>query len=123
MKTQQQLTDRCTPEIIKKMVELAEGFEITSSGDSVRIKYCEYSIKVFQFIHSIHFPFLIHRAADGWNKKYPEHTIHIWGEGIECFSDSDDYPMTLNFKNYQPDSLTALECTLLDCLLDILEEK
>lgn len=114
MITEQQLKANCTPELIKKMVELAEGFEFVEYDNPYTIILFDDSRWfITNIIKWVHGPLLIHRAVEGINNddSYPA-TIDI------------DYRGTYySFKNYSPSSLTHVERAMLACLLDILEEK
>lgn len=108
MITEQELKEQCTLDIIKRMVELAEGFEY--QGDD-EIFYN--SLRVDRNI--LLFPLLIHRAVEGMKIIYsdPEKLWYNNTYGMQCF----------RFKNYQPESLTHAECAILDCLIDILKDE
>ncbi len=114
MITFEELKERTTPDIIKKMVELAEGFGymdyvLSQSSDLEQMRF-----------NNIIFPLLLHRAVEGWNKINPQHTILVYSNGLECWSDSDEPPMSLNFKDYELCHLTQCEMAIWDCLLNIL---
>ena len=122
MTTQQQLIDKCTPEIIKKMCELAEGFEIFYDEETdgfVDPFDNEYYIE--DGLNKVEsFPLLIHRAVEGWNNNNRQ------GVRIQSVNDMiiryiDDIIIRYEFKDYQPTTLTRAECALLDCLIDILK--
>jgi len=118
MITQQQLTEKCTPEIIKKMCELAEGFCYSRDG------WFYNGNNGFTIYNNIGFPLLIHRAVEGFNKKDVEYQIRVDGDEVyiptwELGESSCKY-----FKkatDYQPTTLTHVECAILDCLIDILK--
>jgi len=133
MKTEQQLKDRCTPDIIKHMVELAEGFEYSiisfedrfnthtvKMGIVITCEYLEYK-NIFIPMHT--FPLLIHRAVEGWNKKnaHGDNVIIISDDFITYYG--NEQGGIYDFKNYQSESLTLCECAILDCLLDIFKEE
>jgi hypothetical protein len=132
---EQSLKQRCTPEIIKKMCELAEGFEI-ENGD---LNLYGSRVCAGDLIMSTMsaFPLLIHRAVEGWNRKKRDEIfkeIVIYKDKV-CLDNykleikqgyEDYYKYTLidkRFSNYQPESLTHVECAMLHCLIDIFEEK
>jgi hypothetical protein len=115
------LKSDCTPEIIKKMVELAEGFEYyeNEEGD----KY--YSHKKSEWIpilvfNPVVFPLLIHRAVGGWN---------LFNENIREWIEVDKQQVSLfmhgvyryEFKKYAPHVLTSAECAMLHCLIEVLK--
>ena len=121
MITQQQLTDKCTPEIIKKMVELAEGFEY------IECEYNYYSIAVAgeqygKIIEDdIIFPLLVHRSVEGWNKLNATDNDFIFiGDNYIHYS-KDSGNKFYELKDYQPTTLTHAECAMLDCLLEVLK--
>lgn len=114
---EQELKNKCTPEFTKWMCKHAEGFGyidyvLSQSSDLEQVRF-----------NNIIFPLLIHRAVEGWNKKYPQHTILVYSNGLECWSDSDNPPTSLDFKDYKSNNLTQAECAMLHCLLDIFKEE
>ena len=130
MITEKELKDRCTPEFIKLICELAEGFEYNDKKIEIETptkNHSSTSLKTLcdQFIlHLSDFPLLIHRAVEGWNKKQNDRKLYIeinnnavWKmynyEFIKCYM----------IINYQSENLTQCECALLHCLLDIFEGK
>lgn len=130
MKTEQELKADCTPEIIKKMVELAEGFECKiqnneyiivrspNGEDYLNSLYCIFTIFDYQ-----HFPLLIHRAVEGWNKKFLGSFIHIniTHRRIESFESDSDKSKFYEIYDYQAENLTHVECAMLDCLIEVLK--
>jgi hypothetical protein len=110
MKTESEIKARVTPEIIKKMVEPAEGFNTYVD---------EYTQKIIDY--DILFSLLIHRAVEGWNKLDNESVIVILDDSL-MFSKLGEDEVYYYLKNYQTKNLTQLECALLDCLVDVLEE-
>ena len=119
MTTEQELKDKCTPDIIKRMVELA-GFIIKFETDEI-VAFTSKNLEHKWYIidHPLAFSTLIHRAVEGWNKKYPQHTVLVYSNGLECWSDSDNPPTSLDFKDYKSNNLTQSECAILHCLLDV----
>ena len=119
MTIEQELKDRCTPEFIKWMCEYAEGFRLLND-------YTLFAFESFDCrINGVHeslclFPLLIHRAAEGWNKRDNGSIITIY----EKFVDYDSYwgGYEYYFGDYQNESLTQCELALLHCLLDIFAE-
>lgn len=120
MITEQQLKEQCTPEIIKKMVDLAEGFKL------VHIKgWNEEQIIFYDNLLSCRleriggwcvFHLLIHRAVEGINSDgYCPYTIDFKLSYITCNS------IGYRFKNYQPQFLTPCECACLHCLIEVLK--
>ena len=124
------LKSDCTPEIIKRMVELAEGFEFISDGNNIhviRLHLAKYEhedwILRLPLFHRILFPLLIHRAVEGINKdrdKYDGIIIHK--NSVEVLPDDDMEIPLYKFKNYQPESLTPCECACLHCLIEVLKD-
>jgi len=122
MITEQELKAMCTPDIIKKMVELAEGFEIIfESIDGIVAFRLVDSSRWYSKESTIGFSTLIHRAVEEWNFTYnkiafyPDQLVRNWNDGMmnRC-----NYP----YSEYQPETLTKLECALLHCLIEILKE-
>lgn len=110
MKTEQELKDQCTPELIKWMWNLTH----------------DYNIPVERLLSIIddkqYFPLLIHRAVEGWNKKQTTFArINIFVDRVEIVNYK--YSGSYKVKNYQPQSLTHAECAMLHCLLDIFKEE
>jgi len=128
MTTEKELKAQCILDIIKKMVELAEGFKyiIQENGLNKIVFDSETIYPVMDLMPKWFFPILIHRSVEGWNKKNPHILIHIdyvhdrvWfirGKISKLEEHSFD------FINYQPEKLTQLECALLHCLIEILKE-
>lgn len=119
MITEQQLKDKCIPDAIKFMVELAEGFEWKIS-DEIEIHfdgdwYTDEDIISNPMLFSI----LIRRAVDGWNEK----NRNGISTHYDCILYNSETPKLYKFKNYKKESLTLVECACLHCLLDISEEE
>ena len=119
MTTEQELKDQCTPEIIKRMVELAEGFfykekEVPEADDCIWFGEEECPIDLL-FTEPLIFSTLIHRAVEGWNND--ETVLPV----IEIYPYKVYNKINYKFSNYQPQSLTPAECACLHCLLDIFE--
>ena len=123
MITEQQLKADCTPEIIKKMVELAEGFECAKEDPYYLAIYFK-GIEVNPNSLLV-FSTLIHRAVEGWNKKHTDgfDSITIDTEMVNILINK--YPMpdfkAWHFKNYSPSFLTHAECAMLHCLQEVLK--
>jgi len=115
MITEQELKSQCTPNVIKKMCVLTDYFYASNDKD------CEQIIGDEQA-----FPLLIHRAVEGWNKEAHKDYSHIEIDNLSVMIVSHNgfsgkrYP---EFKNYQPESLTACELACLHCLVEILKEE
>src|SRR5574343_1691724 len=108
------LKDKCTPEIIKKMVELAEGFKMYDSLN--RIDFGGFSFPIteedneFYFYDTYIFPLLIHRAVEEWNKITRNKYIIITDTFLYTTSNLHQGDERYNYNNYQPQSLTPCEC-------------
>ena len=121
MTTEKELKDQCTPDIIKKMCELTEGFKYFDSG-----KRFQFERKLYNIDDAIAFPLLIHRAVEEWNNKEIRadnylklRSINIYNAGA-CLEDKYKKPLkTYLFENYQIQNLTHAECAMLHCLLYI----
>ena len=122
MKTEQELKNRATPDIIKKMVELAEGFEFVDCENgyfSIAINGQEYGNIITD---EILFPLLLHRAVEGWNKdKKGEDCIVISDDNLVLWRADLDDCKVYDFKDYQPCHLTACEMAIMDCLIEVLK--
>ena len=112
---EQELKDRCTPEFIKWMCELAEGFGYQEEND-YDVNYFIWNNKKYFTSSDVLFPLLIHRAVEGiiLNESY-RYVIAI--SPITVSYGNKYY----RFKDYQPQNLTPAECACLHCLLDIFE--
>lgn len=116
MITEQELKDKCTTEFIKWMCEYAEGFGyidyvLSQSSDLEQVRF-----------NNIIFPLLIHRAVEGINKSDNGIVIIITDISvIQHIAYDDEYNAEYEFKNYQSETLTACECAMLDCLIEVLK--
>ena len=119
---EQELKDRCTPEFIKRMVELA-GFIIKFETDEI-VAFTSKNLEHKWYIidHPLAFSTLIHRAVEGWNKSQGS-MISIRKDAIEFFPEEKDGFKHKEYviENYQPENLTACECALLHCLIEVLK--
>jgi len=123
MITQQQLTDRCTPEIIKKMVELAEGFECAMEDPNYLSIY--FKGKEVIIDSPLVFSTLIHRAVEGWNNNN-DGKISVHDKYVEYQKDRVQVlqaymEMSYEFDEYEPTSLTHAECAMLHGLIEVLK--
>jgi len=123
MKTENELKDRCNPQFIVWMCELAKGFDfesIITEEIEHTLYYENQSIDYTEMFKDSLFPLLIHRAVEGWNKLNSKLIIPVDNRVIY-----DEYGInkSYSFKRYQPENLTALECACLHCLLEIFEEE
>lgn len=124
-----QLRDRTTPEIIKKMCELAEGFEWISSSMlkdfALKFNNINYYAEEYDFEYEI-FPLLLHRCVEGWNKS--KHTVDRTTEQViviqhgYLFRFLSEHGKPYDFDNYLPCHLTACEMAIWDCLIDVLSK-
>lgn len=132
MKTEQEIKSRVTLEIMKKMVELAEGFEFINSNYPViktpnRKSQHGGAFWLEELLEdTLSFSTLIHRAVEGWNKKEDERKIIIYNGTVniskDLYYDDSSFDIEYHAQQYQTENLTQLECALLDCLMDILGE-
>lgn len=120
-KTWDKLKQKLTSEIIKKIVELAEGF-ICLKSDSSDIEYISapngfrYSFE--ELLHEkaiLVFSTLLHRAVEGWNNSNSK-CISIDWECVRQYSVGEYL-----FTDYLPCHLTACEMAMLDCLCKVLK--
>ena len=124
MITEQELKDKCAPDIIKRMVELAEGFSNYEYNHSLNRAIFD---SIYHDVLDIRiFPLLVHRAVEGWNKskhtveRIDDYSIRINEQRL--FYMYNEYATPYDYANYQPESLTHAECAMLHCLLDRFEE-
>jgi hypothetical protein len=117
MITEQQLKQDCTPDVIKKMVELAEGFSypifILEENDT-------WERQINLIFYWSRFPLLIHRAVEGWNK-IDNQSFYIYMGYRYISKNYPEYDIRYAFKNYQPSFLTPCECACLHCLIEVLK--
>ena len=126
MKTFEELKERTTPDIIKKMVEFAERFELSyfdGHGDIVIYPYNKALPLSVIYDNGIVFSTLLHRVVEGWNKINPCKPIQILCNCISFITDEDD-PASVEWgydnEQYKPCHLTQCELAIWDCLLNIL---
>ena len=133
MKTFEQLKEQVTPEIIKKMCELAEGFSINRETQNVEYR----GISSYEYFHGTHrsivtswelFPLLLHRAVEGWNndriKNCGNSFVHITSDSVSFTGVIETHysPVEVwDFSDYQPSRLTPCEMAIWDCLLEVLK--
>jgi len=126
--TEQELKSQCTPDIIKKMVELAEGFGLFTNRLLGNIQSPNGALFTLDYNKikddPVVFPLLIHRVVEGWNNKQKDETCIIIGENYNVVWWESDLKISksYDYKDYQPENLTQLECALLHCLIEILKE-
>lgn len=125
MITEQELKERCTPDIIMKMCQLAEGFEYYKDK-LYKIKFeCIFLESDDEELLTSSFPLLIYRAVEGWNKNHLElhQIVHITNYRFNITFHNRNEDSVYSYCNYQSQTLTAAECALLHCLLDIFEKE
>jgi hypothetical protein len=107
----------CTPEIIKKMVELAEGFEFYENEDGDKYYSHKESAEWIPILvfDPVVFPLLIHRAVEEL-----EYVVNQDKEKLWILLNNNDFKI-YPFNNYQPQSLTPCECACLHCLIEVLK--
>ncbi len=124
MISEKELKDKCTPEVIRWTVKLAEGFDV----DSLILYYGNDWHCQFIEEHK-NFPLLIHRAVEGWNNQDNRDN----GKGIYVLPESVDYKSgwdndyvrnitSFSHRLYQSENLTQCECACLHCLIEIFGE-
>ena len=121
MITEQQLKADCTPELIKKMVELAEGFEFIEYDNPYTIILSAHSRWfVTDITKWVYGPLLIHRAVEGFNKR---NSIVIYAKkNSVCLCDPSVYnDKYFWYDDYSNSILTKLECAMLHCLIEVLK--
>lgn len=127
MKTEQELKDQCTPEFIKWMCELAEGFKIYPNRILGQIESVSGALFTLEYNNILNdssvFPLLIHRAVEGWNKITRNKYIIITDTFLYTTSNLHRGDERYNYNNYQPQSLTQAECAMLHCMLDIFKKE
>ena len=123
MITEQELKDKCTPEFIKWMCELAEGFEWRNENNVIWTHVPSDIIMVGSkyFSNDSYFPLLIHRAVEGCNNFIADFLIYIKCSCVDRYKNSEY--VIYCFENYQSQTLTQAECAMLHCLLDIFKEQ
>ena len=122
MKTEAKIKSQVTPEVIKKMVELAEGFEYGLFDNISLNKFHVHSEFLFSVENIIFLSTLIHRAVEGWNESKGS-MISIRKDAIEFFPEEKDgfKHKDYVYEKYKPETLTACECAMLDCLMEVLK--
>ena len=122
--TEQELKQRITPDMIRWMCELAEGFEYREHGGLTFN-----SLSVYEYGIDTLLPLLLHRAAEGLNKRnepsnYQVITYTADSVLLTLLSDDFEYDGSDEFfsKDYTPSTLTPGECALLDCMIHVYEE-
>ncbi len=106
-------------ETLKKLVELAEGFEISEYVHKATVEYREW----WQWAENVetweHFPLLIHRAIQGFNRINKRIEINLYNDSVDYDNQIEETGSIYIFKDHQPtDTLTVEEV----CLLKALEE-
>lgn len=114
-------------ETLKKIVELAEGFDIIreSSHWYGLIRYRNNSnLCMIQDVEAWGYcPLLLRRAVEGWNNSKQPYPIELNSDNVEYFG-KDEYRIINNYFNYTIiDYLTPQEQAIEACLIELLEEK
>ena len=105
------------PELIKKLVELAEGFEM-EGHNAISLNNGLWIRKIEAVESWEHFPLLIHRGKDGWNRTKPELYINIFMKFVSTVKESGTQKIW-TYQDYKPtDTLTVEEV----CTMKALEE-
>ena len=126
MITFEELKERTTPEILKEMCKLAEGFEFIFATTNGIIGFGIINKNKWYSVDNETFVFLLYRAVEGWNKskhtveRIDDYSIRINEQRL--FYMYNEYATPYDYANYQPESLTHAECAMLHCLLDRFEE-
>lgn len=111
-------------ETLKKIVELADGFEWLENSDGWCITYGVYQYFDTSVLYKNIYPLLIRRAVEGWNKSKSDFYF------IDLYSDHLDYDANrykkavLIYRNYtKTDYLTPQEQAIEACLIELLEKR
>lgn len=123
MITESELKEQITPEIIKKMCELSEGFEYNIATGHIECRRLEnfefYTSTDIKIVTSWSmFPLLIYRAVERWNALRRGEIII---NNRACSILDNKGHRTFWFDMYLIDSLTQCECAMLNCLLGVLK--
>lgn len=121
--TESKLKADCTPEIIKRMVELAEGFKVDTDGTFYNGTIFPNGMEIKFDIQNdeLLFPLLIHRAVEGFNK---DGVLTIYTDYCSAMiygRTALSYRSRFLFNDYHPESLTPCECACLHCLIEVLK--
>ena len=118
MKTFEQLKEQITPELIKKLCELAEGFACNDIDEVfyTDVLSCEFK-DIYKFVM---FPLLLHRAVEGFNKSDKIEVVYIKYDIVELWMDRIER-FDFRFEDYQLCHLTPCEMAILDCLIEVLK--
>ena len=110
MKTFEQLKGQVTPELTKKLCELAEGFACNDIDEVfyMDVLSCEFK-NIYEFVM---FPLLLHRAVESKNI-----IIDYYGDFVFDIDNNQKY----YFENYQLCHLAQCEMAILDCLIEVLK--
>ena len=119
---------------IKKLVELADGFEISDAlAGKDSYDYSQFHVKYktsYSHIDTLKtwnmYPLLLRRAVEGWNRKHGRESEYI--NTVECYADVTmafvDYEINKVYrhKEYEKtDYLTCEEQAIEACLIELLE--
>ena len=112
-------------EILKKIVELAEGF---AYDDSLKLFYLNGNTWIwFKEIQEWeHYPLLLRRAIEGWNRSNSSilYFIDLLSDHMEYANGSCPAALILLYKDYiKTKYLTPQEQAIEACLIELLEGK
>ncbi len=110
----------------KKIIELADGFENWMSLDLSCVKLHTADEKISIALKYIskweHYPLLLRRAVEGWNKKNDPYDIAIDCKTLLHYGKSN-LVIVKHFDDYQKtDYLTPQEQAIEACLVELLED-
>ena len=113
-------------ETLKKIVELAEGFEWSGECEPAEDIVCfkEYIMQandIQLFSGNILYPLLFHRAVDGWNIKNPVYSIELCSYCVEHFGKGNFMIINLHQDYEKTEYLTPQEQAIEACLIELLE--
>lgn len=111
-------------ETLKKIVELADGFEISiyRSFEFIHYKGDSCRHRLTDVVDWIHYPLLLRRAVEGWNDKDEPYDIDLQNTSIYYWG-KDDYELEYNYSDYpKTEYLTPQEQAIEGCLIELLEK-
>ena len=114
-------------ETLKKIVELADGFELEWLSGTLCIHtpdHEHWGVKTFNKTNGP-YPLLLRRAVEGWNKSNSTilHFIDLRSDHIECVNDPYPNSPILLYKDYPTtEYLTPQEQAIEACLIELLEK-
>ena len=118
-------------ETLKKIVELADGFEVIEDVEGIG-DICNYDRSIMSSpldeIHEYcHYPLLLRRAIEGWNRKYGrtsdyQNTIELCADVLMTFIDYEINKVYRHKEYEKTDYLTPQEQAIEACLIELLEK-